>query len=307
MEQPRFKLNFEFGELFRLDKRIEIPISGSSTIILDKIDNPTLKDQNRGSLIFQVDTLDYYRAKEIGMKQIEDFLNLLIVISKIEIPPATFADEPILLNPEKFEGQKKTPFKSFTVSGSAIAIFDDVWAEKTITLINQAKRLRDEQKQAIIDSFFWLRKTTTAKSDSENFVYRWISLEVLCGILVGKTRDTTIHRINSLMDKMANESAQGVFENHKKVICELAEENLIGKGNKQRSEELKQTMDALDKNPDYKEVIKKTALCIYEVRNRLFHRGMKVSLVEKSNPILKDLILKTLEDFLLKGFIAEQT
>jgi hypothetical protein len=299
LEQPRFRLNFQFGELLKLDRDIEIKISESSTIVLGKSDNPTSKDPNRGSLIFQVDTLDYYRAKEIGKKQIEDFLNLFIVISKIEIPPATFADEPILLNPEKFEGQTKTRFISFTGNAFIIAKFDDVWVEKTIGLIGKANRLTDEQKQAIIDSFFWLRKTTNARSASENFVYRWISLEALCGILKGKIPETTVAVIKCLMDKITNESAQGIFENHREVIGELAKADLK-RGTKQPNKELKDAMDALDKNPDYKEVIKKTALCVYEVRNKLFHRGLKSSLVEKSNPLLRDLILKTLEDFLLK-------
>jgi hypothetical protein len=101
-----------------------------------------------------------------------------------------------------------------------------------------------------------------------------------------------------LINKLRNESAETIFHRNKELVKQLEVAQLISWKERNRSEELKEAIDALGKNGDYKAVIVKTVSCIYEVRNKFIHRGEATSLINGCNTLLRELIHALLTDLL---------
>ena len=185
MVMPPYRLDFELDAYFDIKKDVEIRRSDDSKIILYKS-----KVTNKGSIIFKVDTLDQNIAKREGIAKVDTFLDYLIVSLNIDnIMPTRFADTPILLNSEKFEKMTKTGYKNLSVSVSIVAPFAEKAVEYANTLMEKTNQLNDKRQFAIEKCLIWLRKGAEASAD-ERFIYRWIALEALCGVLQGSYSST---------------------------------------------------------------------------------------------------------------------
>jgi len=98
--------------------------------------------------------------------------------------------------------------------------------------------------------------------------------------------------INVLLNThLDNETAKSIFEANENAINELAKANLVGWNGAKRSKDLN---SVLQQQTDFKTIAMRATLCIFEVRNRLFHRGEETSLISPCNSLLRHLINKTL-------------
>jgi hypothetical protein len=91
------------------------------------------------------------------------------------------------------------------------------------------------------------------------------------------------------------ESAKTVYDRNREAISELA--NLIGWRESRKSDELKEIME---KKGDCKAILSKAALCVFQVRNSLFHKGKVLPLLAACNDFLRDVISKTIVDILCR-------
>lgn len=95
------------------------------------------------------------------------------------------------------------------------------------------------------------------------------------------------------------ETAHKIFEKHQEVIIDLSNANLVGTDREGKdikySEDLK--LASLKENHDYKDILQKAILCIYEVRNNLFHKGKVLDLIADSSTLLRDVIRGYLIDY----------
>jgi len=102
--------------------------------------------------------------------------------------------------------------------------------------------------------------------------------------------------INVLLDSyLKNDIAKIIFYQNKEIIDELIKADLIGRNGATPSRNLK---DIIERKGDFKAIMNKVALCVFEVRNSLFHRGEVLSLINGCNSLMRDLVNKTLEAFL---------
>lgn len=190
-----------------------------------------------------------------------------------------------------------TPIKQFTGNASLGADFQKQWAESASILSSKSRELLNNKQDAINRCLLWLRKGAEATSN-ERFIYRWVSLEALTGVL--EQCGSTLTLVKSLISsKLRDDSAKTIFDRNKELVKQLEAEPLISWRTKQnRSKVLKEAIDALGKNGNYNEVIVKTALCIYEVRNKFLHWGEAKPLINGCNTLLRELIHALLKDLL---------
>jgi hypothetical protein len=292
MEVPEYRLDFKVDAYFVIGENIEAKLLDGSRIILLKS-----TDTNNGSIIVQMDTLDFGAAKREGILKTTAFLNFLLVVSNMDnIKPTKFADSPELQNAEKFQGMTMTKEKPFSGNALLVAPFQKQWAEYVNSLITKKNQLEKDKQNAIDNCLFWLRKAAESALN-ERFIYRWVSLEALSGVL-DEQFDSTEPMVNSIINKLKSESARAVFEKHRKLINQLIDASLKGLRGRKRSEELKQAIASFEGKADYKAVMTKTALCIYEVRNKFLHKGEALPLVGSCNTLLRELIHSIVIDWL---------
>jgi hypothetical protein len=290
MERPEYQLDFEVKTYFNAKADCEATIWDGSRIVFCKSEGT-----NKGFIIYQMDTLNHGEAKEEGTKRVNAFLNYLMIASNIDnIKPTVFAESPKLLNSDKFKGMTMTITKTLTANSILVANFQKQWVEYANILSSKIHKLMDNEQSAIDRCLFWLRKGAEATSN-ERFICRWVSLEALSGVL-DEQFSSTERLVNSLINKLRNESAKTLFERNEKLLEQFVIASLDGWKNQKRSDELKRAISTLEKNGDYKAVMMKTALCIYEVRNKFLHRGEAMSLINGCNTLLRELIHALLKD-----------
>ena len=290
MESPEYQLDFEVTAYFVIKDDFETKMWDGSRITFYKSEGT-----NKGSIIYQMATLNHGEAKEEGKKRANAFLNYLIITSNIDnIKPTIFAESPRLLNSDKFKGKTLTLTKTFTSDSIILANFQKQWAECANSLSSKIHGLSTMKQAAIDRCLFWLRKGAEAAS-VERFIYRWVSFEALSGVLDDKS-DSTDKWVNSLINKLANESAKTVFNGNKAVAKQLEAASLISWKGLNRSQELKEAIGGLERNGDYKTVMMRTASCIHEVRNKFLHGGEVISLIDGCNTLLKELTHALLKD-----------
>ena len=282
---PEYQLDFEVTTYFSMKDNFEAEIWDGSRIVFCRSE-----ETNKGFIIYKMDKLNHGIAKEEGTKRVDAFLNYLMITANIDnIRPTIFAESPKLLNSDKFKGTPITFTKTITANSILVADFQKQWAESASSLSSKIHELSNN-KQAVIDRcLLWLRKGAEATSN-ERFIYRWVSFEALTGVL-DKQCGSTPTLVKSLINKLRNESAKTIFNRNKELVKQLEAASLKGWQKQNRSGELKEAIEALGKNGDYKAVIVKTALCIYEVRNRFLHWGEEeISLINGCNTLLRELI-----------------
>jgi hypothetical protein len=182
----------------------------------------------------------------------------------------------------------KTVYKDYSISFDIVATLEEKRVIDASTFANKLNSLDSEKQTIIRKCLFWLRKGAEA-TDDERFIYRWISLEALLAIIQKNSTEKMLSVI--LNNYLKNERAKEIFEKNKKAILELSEANLIGWNGAKYSEKLKETFK---QQSDFKVMMTKVTLCIFEIRNRLFHRGEIMPLIAGCNSLLKDLIREVL-------------
>jgi hypothetical protein len=300
VETPKYRLDFEVDAYLAIDGNIETKLSDGSRIILQKSTdtNKGSKGSNKGSIVFRMDTLDFRLARREGILKTTAFLNFLLVVSNMDnTGQIKFADSPELLNAEEFRGISKTNEKSFSGNALITAPFRKQWTECVNSLISKNSQLEKDKQNVIYDCLFWLRKAAESPLN-ERFIYRWVALEALGGIL-DEQFDSTPKMLNSTINTIKTESARAIFEKHRKSISQFVDASLKSRRGRNRSAELEQAIAGLErKDADYKAVMVKTALCIYEVRNKFFHKGEVLPLVDSCNTLLRELIHSIVIDLL---------
>jgi hypothetical protein len=289
MKVPRYKLDFEMDTYYDIKEGIEVKLSKDSKITL----HPS-KATNQGSIIFEKDTLDESQAKSEGKTKINNFIDFFILSSNLDwIPPLRFGKIE-LLNPEHFTGQTKIVYQNFVIRGNVVRSIDRREVKTTEDLIQRMNCLAGNEKKSLSRSVSWLRRAAEADNE-EKFMYRWISLEALCGIL--PEISSTQKMLNILVHKYLKiDSAKDIFHRNKNTIDELVKAKLVGWKGRKPSEKLKET---IQQNADCKAIMSKAALCVFEVRNSLFHKGEVLSLLGGCSLLLRDLVNKIIIDILL--------
>jgi len=253
------------------------------------------KTTNKGAIFFEKDTLDQTEAKKEARSKVDHFLNYLLVTLNVEnMMPLRFPEPPELLNSEEFKGMPRTVSVGIDVHLAAPVPFEKSQAEAVNTLMKKTTQLDSENQTAINKCLFWMRRGAETRKE-ERFIYRWISFEALFKILQEEYSSTQKMLSVLLNTYLKNETAKSIYAKNKKMVNELAEADLVGFFGAKQSEKLKRM---LQEQADFKAIMIRAMLCVFEVRNRLFHRGEEMSLIPACNSLLRYVINETLIAFL---------
>jgi len=161
-------------------------------------------------------------------------------------------------------------------------------------LINGTKIQTTGKKKIIGRALYWLRKATEVSGEEEKFIYRWIALEALSGFSV--TTSSARRMLNDLLScRLELDSANEVFELDKETINILGKSNIVGWRGRHPSINL---ANAIENKENCKVILSRAVLCIYEVRNSLFHQGLVAELLNGCSSLLRDLNNSLIRDIL---------
>lgn len=292
MTRAKFKLDFKIEACFDIDKEIETVLPDGSKIILHKSNV-----ENLGTILYEADRPDTSIAMNEGKHKVENFFNWLLVTkdSFENLKPIEFPQQPELLNREDFKGQRITVIKPFVIGYIAVTKLEQQEIKNTNELLAEISKLPQDEKDILARSMRWFRKASEIGGE-DRFVYSWISLEALLGLL--KKEKSTQELICLFINEFLKpKTAQEIFNKHQKVIEDLSKANLKGYHGTKYSEQL---LELLKKDADSKAVLQKAVLCVYEVRNKLFHKGI-ADLAIYSSSFLRDIIKVCLKSYIQRS------
>jgi hypothetical protein len=290
MALPCYQVDFEIDAYYSVKEDIELALGKTAKIIV-KTTNQSIT--NKGSLFFEKDTLDLQVAETEARRIIANFIDYFMVLMNIENMASLKFNKAILLNAKNFTGKTKTDYAEILSSMAVTAPIEVEKVKLAAQLTIKQWTLSKKDNETINRSLYWLQKAAQAQGE-EKFIYRWISLEALSG-LVSATSPQAI--LNTLISsKLKIESARKIVKDNNETINVLSKAGLCDwKGLKDFSKELS---EAISKGKDCKSIVAKALLCVYCVRNSLFHRGDMVELMTVANVFLRDLTNQLIVDTL---------
>lgn len=287
MNKAKFKLDFEAEIYFDIGTEMKVTLSDGSRIVFHKS-----KGINHGTIFFEIDQPDESIARNEGKQKVEQFFNCMLITKDTleNLKPINFPRKPKLLNPEDFEGVPKTGYADLKVSCVIVARLEQQTLNTTTELLAKINKLPQEKQDIISRSLRWFRKASEVDGE-DKFIYRWISFEALLGFL--KKKRATQNLIPEFVDRfLETETARKIFQKHQRTVEDLSNANLVSWGCVPYSEQLR---ESLEKGRDPRAILPKATLCIFEVRNNLFHKGEVLGLIKGSSSLLRDIIRECLK------------
>ena len=285
--KAKSELEFELGPPapFNIGKEMRITFNDSSQIKFYPMEKS--KDSNKGAIIF--DCPDLNSAERIGRDKVNRFFNCML-ITKENFEQLTAPRFFPLTSPK---GQTF----SFTIKPRLTVPVEENELESAKKLMETIDTLSDPRKGIILRSLRWFRRGAEANSEDEDrFIYRWISFDLLLALLEKKGISTPSLIPEFINNYMKTETIKLILNTHESTITKLSEANLIGWRGAKRSNDLYKLLRI--QSPDQKDILTKTMLCIYEVRNTLFHKGEALkTIINPSSALLRDVFIKSLETY----------
>ncbi len=285
MMEAKCELEFELGPPapFNIGKEMRITFSDGSQIKLYPNEKP--KDSNKGTIIFELDRPDRELAERIGKDKVNEFFNSMLITKEnfeqlvaIKFRPLTFHRGQIF---------------SFTIKPRFIVPVEENELESAQKLIETIYTFPIPRRHIILRSLRWFRRGAEGNSE-DRFIYRWISFDLLLALLEKKGKSTP-KLIPEFIQILKTETAKQIFLKHEETIKKLSMANLIGWTGAERSNALLELLQRRKHN--LKAILTKTMLCIYEVRNTLFHKGEVLETINQSSALLRDVFRESLKTY----------
>ncbi|MCK4456287.1 MAG: hypothetical protein KAW39_00950 [Thermoplasmata archaeon] len=218
------------------------------------------------------DVVDSAKAKRIAQEIVQDVLveNFLILDGRSLGSSGMSFSDPELVNEAEVENRKKTGYA--TLAGNVIicAPLDASRIRKAFTL--HQRRFTLDKRDEIDRCVKWLKKGHSLSDPVDQFLMYWISFNVLYGLLSDRGKQTDRVSINELLNghPREKESITHILNKHGETVDILAGAELTDWHERTSySEKLQESL----KTDNYRDQLKKVALCLYVVRNQVFHGG----------------------------------
>lgn len=289
MKRARFKLDFEIEAYFTINEDMKVTLFDGSQIILHES-----KGLNVGTIVFEIDRPDEGIARNEGQQKVNRFFNCMLItkVNLESLKPISFPGKPELLNPEDFKGVPKTGYADMRANAIIVARLELQTLDATNELLAKINKLPQEKQDIISRSLRWFRKASEVDGE-DRFIYRWVSFEALLGLI--EKRKQTQNLILEFVDRfIETEIARRIFKEHQRTVEGLSDAKLVSWRGVPYSEQLK---ELLMKESDPRAILPKAAVCIFEVRNRLFHKGEILGLVNGCSSLLRDILRESLRSY----------
>jgi hypothetical protein len=234
-----------------------------------------------------------------GKDKVENFFTCLLYTRDRygSLKPITFPKKPELINEEEFAGQGITDYLDLPVSAVIVSGLKQEELNDASKLLGKIFKRSSAEINTINRSMRWFRKASELDGEDQ-FIHRWISFEALLGLLNETLAQNKTYTTQALSNIFINrylniKTAQKIINRNQKVITDLSKASLKGYHGTKFSEDL--ALSLKKNNP--KEILSKANLCVYEVRNKLLHKGEVLDFIADSSSLLNDIIKGCLKDY----------
>jgi len=296
MMKAKYEQEFELGPPtpFNVEKEMRITFRDGSQIKLCPKEKP--KDTIKGAIMFELDHPDPMLEEKIGKDKVNDFFNsMLITKENFEQLAATQFGvlKPLGPGPDEIFNFGINPHKTTSLGKNEM--------ESAKNLIETIYTFSDQRRGIIVRSLRWFRRGAEANSE-DRFIYRWISFDLLVALLGLEKKEKTKPKgtptlIKEFMNSkyMKAETAKMIFDKHKLTIEKLSKANLKSFRGTERSKQLLELLPG--PKHKLKHILTKVMLCIYELRNTLFHKGELFETINQNSALLGDVFRESLKTY----------
>jgi hypothetical protein len=243
---------------------------------------------------------DYEYAEDTICKQhIEKIKRLLLIrmIYREHFEPINISilRKPFLINREELKQAgvefKRMLMQTFTVGLGSVKAGDSLL--EALAFCSQRARLETKDDDVLKISR-WLEWCESAPGEVEKFRILWAAFNSLFTIIAeleGKPKENEKEKIKLSIGKLiSSKEAEELTAPFKKngIIDKLIFLNIVSKYGENFSSDLS---DAAKPNkPDWLLLLKKSVLCVYGIRNAIFHDGPRVDDIEQKAAAARELL-----------------
>lgn len=283
---------------WQIDEKIEHDLPGGERIVI----MPKGKNDSKGHVYLTLldNVVSPGKATQIAESIVNDILfeNFLMVGGEnLRSSGVTFF-EPLEINKEEIKGMTREVSKSLSGTFSVCAHFNALDVEQAFDV--HQKRQKHERRDEMDRSVKWLLKGNGLSDPVDQFLMYWISFNVLYGCFVDWEKQHDRKSINSLLNShpREKETVAQLLGKHSETIDILAKANLMDwREQTSYSQKLQKSL----RTEDYRGQVKKVALCLYVVRNQIFHGGAGLTrepeFYNKCSSLLFDLLRMTIVSY----------
>jgi hypothetical protein len=257
-----WQAHFKFPEV-RFDAKTALDISGCKLTLA-----PVDAHSSEGSLLFtvQADTIDAERAKATAQEWIyRNLVDPCLVFPGIKLRPEV--STPILVNESELEMLPRTGHVGMGIGICICLPLATTEVEKPLAL--RKKLDLHPQKRSLERSLRWFKKANDSDDDVDMFVTLWVAFNSFYSIFADKKGDKTA--INTLLNSHPDaDRIKEIIATHRTIIEALASKKLTDwHETTDYSEQLRASLGG----QDVRSTLQKVGLCLWVVRNEVFHGG----------------------------------
>jgi len=249
---------------------LQLDAAGTFEVFCSKLSfSPVDVNNSEGHLFFkmQADTIDEHKAKTIGMEWIQrNLVDSHLLVFGLDLKPEFL--ELKLLNESELKQTPRTSYRDLPARAAIRGSLPIADMEKSLKL--PPKLEAHANRELLERSRRWFRKARDADDDVDRFVSQWIAFNSLYGMFDPDKKGDLIAIKNLINEHPSTEKIRGILDAHEETIRKLASKGLKDwHEQKDYSEELK----SLIGNQDVRRTLMAVGLCLFIVRNEVFHGG----------------------------------
>ncbi len=266
----------EKGEYRSIDKSYTLNFGKDATLtIKQKKDN---KVSGNFKISFSHNELSFEVAEEKRKQRFEQISSILS-IKKLRTDFKWGEIEPLVPKSGKFH----TTF-DFHIKGHVITPHAPILSDNEVHSVEDIYSKVSANKQKGILEYILKINNIETKRDVEQFFYQWVSFNIIYNKLASTDNNKT--GIKHFSQKYPdNDQLKRILTNHEKLVKKLAKENW-----KDRSENLSNELRNAFRQKNERDVWKYTLLCMYQIRNELFHQGKEYHNLKPIIELMKDVV-----------------
>lgn len=283
---------------WQIDEAVEHSLPTGERIVI----TPKGKYDSEGHVFVTLldEVISSAKATEVAKGIVNDIVleNFLLVTGQDLESGGVRILEPRPINKREVQGRRKEVSIQKTARYAICARFEASRIKEALMLHQQ--RQAHERSDEIYRSVKWLKKGYALSEPVDQFLMYWISFNVLYGFFSDWGKQTNRVSINNLLNNHPKdrETVTSLLSKHSEIIEALANSNLTDWY--EQTSYGRKLQESLDTN-DYRDQLKKTALCLYVVRNQIFHGGAglkeELDFHSKCSSLLFDLVRMTIVSY----------
>lgn len=233
---------------------------------------PLNAHSSRGRLRFTMggDTIDIEKARTYGSKWVQrNLVDMYLVVNGRDLKPEF--GEPTLVNRKDLGPLPTAQRQSYATDMAQVGSLDLSDVEKSLAMVDTLRR--DTNKDTLLRSLRWLRKASRSSEVVDRFVMLWIAFNVFYRALdQHETAEKTAIK-NLIMRYPSIEKIRKILASHDATVKTLASKDLWDQ--RRHTNYSANLMSVIEAEADPRIILQNVCLCLYMVRNRIFHGGAK--------------------------------